>query len=129
MPPRGAGGATQRVEGYTQLMKALAQAEKSSRKAVRDELRQAGDHVRVDAGQKFTRYDARTAAGYRTRVRQRGVEVEQSLRKTTGLRPKFGALQMRKALVPALNENEDETARAIDAALDRIADRFNGSAA
>ena len=127
MPPRGASGATQRVEGYQQLMQALARSDRASRKAVRDELRQAGEHVRVDAANKFSRYDTKTAAGYKTRVRQRGVEVEQSLRKTTGLRPKFGGLQMRRALLPALEENEDETVRSMELALDRIADRFNGA--
>jgi hypothetical protein len=118
-------GATLRVDGYRQLMQALARSDAASRKAVRDELRVAGEHVRQDAGSRFSRYDARSAAGYKTRVRQRGVAVEQSLRRTTGKHPEFGSLQMRRALVPALEGNEEATVRAMDEALDRICDRFN----
>jgi hypothetical protein len=122
-------GSTLRVDGYRQLMQALAKSDKASRKAVRDELRHAGEHVRVEAGARFATTDAKSAAGYRTRVRQRGVAVEQSLRKTTGLRPKFGALQMRRALLPALDANEERTVREMEAALDRICDRFNAGGA
>jgi hypothetical protein len=119
-------GATLRVDGYRQLMQALAKSDKASRKAVRDELRQAGEHVRVDAAGRFLSTDPRTAGGYKTRVRQRGVAVEQSLRRTTGKHPEYGALQMRRALVPALDANEDRTVRELEQAIDRICDRFNG---
>ena len=118
-------GATLRVDGYRQLMQALARADKQSRKTVRDELRQAAEHVRQEGGVRFAPVDPRSAAGYRTRVRQRGVAVEQSLRKTTGRHPEFGALQMRRALVPALYHNEDRTVREMEQAIDRVCDRFN----
>ena len=95
-------------------------------RALRDEIRQAGDTVRDRRRRASSqRYDAKSAAGYRVIVRQRGVAVEQALRKTTGIHPEFGALQMRRALVPALDENKDETAVALDVAFDRIAARFN----
>lgn len=118
-------GATLKVDGYRQLMQALARSDKKSRKAVRDELRRAGEHVRVDAGGRFASTDARSATGYKTRVRQRGVAVEQSLRRTTGEHPEFGALQMRRALVPALEDNEERTVRELEQALERVCDRFN----
>jgi len=118
-------GSTLQIKGYTQLMQALAQADKASRKAVRDELRQAAEHVRLDGAMLFAPTDARSAAGYRTRVRQRGVAVEQSLRKTTGKHPNYGGLQMRRALEPALDRNEDRTVREMEAALERVCDRFN----
>jgi hypothetical protein len=118
-------GTTLRVDGYRQLMQALAKSDKASRKAVRDELRAAGDHVRVEAGARFASTDGRSALGYRTRVRQRGVAVEQAIRRTTGRHPEFGALQMRRALVPALDANEERTNREMEAALDRVCDRFN----
>jgi hypothetical protein len=121
MPER----ATLRVEGYRQLMQALQLADKGSRKAVRDELRQAGELVRSDAVALFAPVDARSAAGYRTRVRQTGVVVEQSLRKTTGRHPEYGKLQMQRALLPSLQANEAATVREMEQALDRICDRFN----
>jgi hypothetical protein len=106
-------------------MQALARSDKASRRAVRDELRQAGEAVRIGASFRFASTDRRTAAGYRIRVRQRGVAVEQSLRKTTGKHPEYGALQMRRALLPSLYANEDRTVREMEEALDRICDRFN----
>ena len=60
------------------------------------------------------------AAGYKVRVRQSGVAVQQSLRKTTGKRPDYGALQMRRALLPALDANEAETMQKVEAALDDV---------
>lgn len=118
-------GATLQVKDFTLFMKALARTDKATQKAAREEIRKAGDHVRNDASSLFTAVDTRSAAGYKTRVRQRGVAVEQSIRKTTGTRPDFGALQMRRALVPALEQNEAATNRALELALDRVCDRFN----
>lgn len=113
------------VRGYKETLRAFDRAGKESKKFVRGTYREVGDIVRVDAVGKFAAYDARSAAGYRTRVRQRGVSVEQSLRKTTRQHPEYGALQMRKALVPALTENEDRVTEAFEAALDKVADHFD----
>jgi hypothetical protein len=118
-------GATLRIENYRQFMQTLARADKATRKAVRDELRQSGEHVRVDSARLFATTDPRSAAGYRVRVRQRGVAVEQSLRRTTGKHPQFGTLQMRRALLPSLYGNEDRTVRELEQAMTRIAARFN----
>ena len=114
-----------RVTGYTQVVKGLKDVDKATRKAVRDDLRHAGDDVKQGAAARFARYDTRTAAGYRTYVRQRGVSVEQSLRKTTGRHPQFGTLQMVRALIPSLDANEEKTAAAVEESLDRIAAVFN----
>ena len=115
---------TFRVVGYQEFMRATARADKDTKRYVREAFRKVGDSVRLDAVQRFAQYDARSAAGYRTRVRQRGVAVEQSLRKTTGKRGDYGALQMRRALLPALAENQAATEQAFEHAVDQIADRF-----
>ena len=112
------------VSGYTELLRACNQAEKESKRYVRGVLREVGDVVRVDATSRFSVVDSRSAAGYRTRVRVRGVAVEQSLRKTTGKRPRYGALQMRRALLPALLTHEDTLERGMEQALDLIAAHF-----
>lgn len=80
--------------------------------------------MRAEATRRFTPYNARTAANYRVVVRQRGVAVDQRLRKTTGLHPEYGALQMRKALLPALAANQELIERELERALDRVADHF-----
>jgi len=64
-----------------------------------------------------------TASGYRVSVSGRGVFVRQSRRKTTGLRPDFGALQLREALEPALERNESQVFREVERAIDRTIDR------
>lgn len=117
--------ATVRVDGYRELLRSLKAMEPAGRKAVRDELRKVGEEVRQGAAARFARYDARSAAGYKVRVRQRGIAVEQSLRKTTGKHPEFGKLQMVRALIPSLDANEQNTVRSIDEAMDRIAERVN----
>lgn len=125
----GAQGETLRVEGYRELIVGLAACDVATKREVRKVLRETGTRVQVDAARDVLREkgtpDARTAAGYRVAVRQRGVSVEQSLRRTTGLHPEWGAWQMRHALIPALHDNEAETNRRMELALDVIAARFN----
>ncbi len=116
---------TLRVVGYQELLRALKLAEKADRLAVRKVLRSVGEDVQRDAVQDVSPVDSRTAGGYRVYVRQRGVGVEQSLRKTTGLHPEWGSWQMRHALVPALEANEDSTERKMEEALSLVSDRFN----
>jgi hypothetical protein len=114
------------VTGYKEFIRACDHAGKETKKQVRDTFRKVGDIVKVDAAAKFAAYDVRSAAGYRTVVRQRGVSVEQSLRRTTGLHPDYGALQMRKALLPALSEDEPRIEHEFELALDKVADHFDG---
>jgi hypothetical protein len=113
------------VSGYRDLLRALKTADKETRLALRATLRHAGEATQASAVAKLSAVDSRSASGFKVRVRQRGVAVEQSLRRTTGKRPQFGALQMRRALVPALDANEERTIREMEAALDRVCDRFN----
>lgn len=115
---------TLRVKGYREFLRASDRAGKETKRFVRETYRKVGDVVKANAASRFQTYDARTAAGFRTVVRQRGVSVEQSLRKTTGRRPDFGALQMRKALVPALEAKEREVEGAFERAVDTVADHF-----
>lgn len=115
---------TVRVRGLPELQRALRETERDLAKELRAELRGAGDLVRGEAKALFERYSPRSAAGYRVRVRQRGVAVEQSLKRTTGRRPDFGELQLAVALVPALEGKEQEVVERVEHALDRVAERF-----
>lgn len=118
---------TIRVTGYRELMRALAKGPRDTRLAVRGELRDTARQVRDDSERLFAPYDDRSSRGYRVRVRQREVAVEQSLRKTTGLHPEFGEKQMVKALIPALKKNGPRLERDIRHAVERIAARINAS--
>jgi hypothetical protein len=113
-----------RVKGLRELIRATDKSTKQLKKGTRDALRRAGDIVRVDARDRFADVDARSAAGYRTVVRQRGVSVEQSIGRTTGKRPDYGAKQMREALSPALDAKSGEVEKEFEAVLDEIARNF-----
>lgn len=120
-------GETLIVSGYKPFLKACAHAEKDTRKFVREAFREVGEVVRVDAARRFAAVSSVSAAGYRVRVRQRGIAVEQSLRKTTGRRPDYGARQMTHALLPALEQNEGRVESEFEHAIDKVADRFSSN--
>lgn len=113
------------VHGYKPFLKACDHAAKDTKKYVRATFREVGEIVRVQAVELFQPVSEKSASGYRVRVRQRGVSVEQSLRKTTGRRPDYGALQMRRALLPALARKQGEVEEAFEHAIDKVADRFD----
>lgn len=115
---------TVRLDGYREFQRAVARADKETKRDVREAFREVAEPVRVDAVARMSGIDTRSATGYRVVVRQRGVAVEQRLRRTTGKHPEYGRLQMRKALEPALAENEDRIERGVENAIDKIADRF-----
>jgi hypothetical protein len=106
---------------YRATVKAFRDMDKDVAKGLRKQLRESGAIVQRDAASLFAATDPKSAAGYKVRVRQRGVAVEQSLRKTTGLHPEFGPLQMQRALEPALERNEPEVVAGINRTLDEAA--------
>lgn len=111
-----------RVRGHREFQAALKKADKEGKRLIRARLRKAGDVVKVDARSLFAPVNARSAAGFRTAVRARGISVEQGRRKTTGQHPEFGALQMRRALVPALERNRGVVLHELNEAAEDIAD-------
>jgi hypothetical protein len=112
-----------RVKGLKELQRDFRKMGGDLPKLMRAELREVGDIVRDDARSRFASVDARSAAGYRTVVRQRGVAVEQRLRRTTGAHPGYGAMQMREALAPALDDKQGEVVKRVEGMLDNLADR------
>lgn len=113
-----------RVEGYREFLRACDRAGKETKKYVRGSFREVGEIVRLDASSLLSPVSARSAAGYRTRVRATGVVVEQSLRKTTGQHPGWGSYQMRRALGPSLAMNESRVVGAMGQAIDKVCDHF-----
>jgi len=76
--------ATVRVKGLRELQSAFRKMDNDLKKELRSELKEAGQIVQREATSLFSGVDARSAAGYKVRVRARGVAVEQSLPRTTG---------------------------------------------
>lgn len=113
---------TIRVKGLRSLLRATDAAGKETKKLVRDTLRKTAEPVRADAARRFAPIDPRSASRYGISVRRTGtVSVEQRLRRTTGKHPEFGRLQMRRALIPALEANEQRVVADLDDALERLA--------
>ncbi len=123
------------VTGFKELVASTSYLIPAERAATREALESVGEIVRLGGARTLVQYkeekygrgkDAvRSAGGFKTRVRQRGVEVEQSLRKTTGMHPEWGKTQMRHGLLPALFRSELEIVAEFDRALDKVVVAFN----
>lgn len=114
-------GGPLRLVGYTETLRAVNALPKAVAAGLRDEIRHVGELVREDAEGRINDLSQKTAAGFRTYVRARGVSVEQSLRKTTGLRPDWGKTQMRQGLLPALDDKQDELIEGVETMVERVA--------
>lgn len=117
---------TVRVKGLREFQRSLKTAEKETRKQVRDVLRETGDVVRKEAATTFSVIDAGSASGFKTRVRQRGVAVEQSRRKTTGRRGDYGHMQQ-ETLERALDSKQDEFVKAAEEAVEKLGHMLKGA--
>lgn len=110
------------MKGLREFQAALRKADRETKRHVRAVWRKTAEPIRNLARAKFSGVDARVASKFRVAVRAAGVSVEQPARKTTGMRPNFGELQMRRALIPALEEKRDDYLDAMDNAAEEIAD-------
>jgi hypothetical protein len=113
------------VRGLGPLIRDFSKLSKEASRDLRERLRKIAVPVAIDARFREEPYGAKEARGIRVVVRQRGVEVEQTLRKTaveSKRRVNFGELQMRKVLIPALEDN----AAAVDRRLDEFLNEFTG---
>jgi hypothetical protein len=110
-----------KITNLRQFHRALKDYDEDLKRELEQELKDAADIVRTDARRRFSTIDVRSAAGFRPRVKGFGrVLVEQSRRRSTGQRPDFGSLQMRRALIPAVYDNRERVMDAVENMLDRI---------
>lgn len=106
------------------MLSALKKYDSGLKKQVEARLLEAANRVAADARGRFSDVDNRSAAGFRPRLRGFSrVVVEQRLRRKTGDRPDYGALQMTKALLPAMAENQEKVIEDLDRMLDELARR------
>ena len=115
------------VRGFKELSKASLLADRALRSQQRNLFRKVGEPIRSEAAVLIAGKDRRSAAGLKIRVRQRGVIVEQSRRKTTGKHPEWGAWQMRHAFLPAQTDQQPETLRLMQHAIDEVCDLWERS--
>lgn len=107
---------TIKVEGYRATIKALGDVDRGTKRAVFAGLRAAAEPIAADARSKLSGFQGISLGTIKPSARSTGVVVIQRAKKTTGKRADFGALQMRKGLLPALEENEDTVACDVEAA-------------
>lgn len=87
---------------------------------LRAHLKSAAEPVAREAQSLTSQWQGAKTSTIGPRVVARGVYVTQRARTVTGLRADFGALQMVKAMIPALEHNQDAIERSAEEALDVI---------
>lgn len=109
-----------RVKGLRELQRDIGRVDKQLRSELGKELKKLAEPVAADASRRVARFGEKTAAGIVAGRRGGGAVVRQRLRKVTGKRGDFGALQMRTALIPALEAHEEEVVHGVEDLLDRL---------
>ena len=111
-----------RIEGLDALDRTWRVIDDDLRRELQKEMQDAARIVSEDARSRLSRYNARSAMGIRARIERRTMAVvEQRRARTTGKRGDWGALQMRKALVPARAVRRSEVIARLDRMLGRLA--------
>jgi hypothetical protein len=111
------GAFTVRVKGYREVTRALNRVDKDTRKALLDGLKKAAEPTAQDARSLLSGYTGLATSSIQPRAVASGVFITQKAKKKTGTRPDFGALQMRRGLLPAVSDHEDEFRDKVDDAL------------
>jgi hypothetical protein len=110
-----------RVHGIREVNAAFREIDKKLAKEFRVDLKKAATPVVQEAQRLETRWRGASIGTIRAKSSGPRVFVEQSAKKRTGLRPDFGALQMRSALVPALEDKRDVVFNEVEKVLDHYA--------
>jgi hypothetical protein len=92
------------VTGYREAVRALKTVDRDAAKAARAGIKKAAEPISQDVKRRLAGYNEISLGTIGVAVRQSGVSVTQRKKKVTGLRPDFGALQMKKGFIPAGDE-------------------------
>lgn len=111
-----------RITGLREVQRGFRKLAAGTAAELRAALAQEAEPVAADARQRLSAYSGASVGTIGPRVVFAGVFVTQRARKVTGLRPDFGALQMRKAMIPALEDHADGIVAGADRALGRFYD-------
>jgi hypothetical protein len=112
-----------RVNGLRETVRALDKVNRDTKKVVLAELAATAEPMAADARQLLSRYQGASLATIKPRASIRGVFITQGARKVTGDRPDFGALEMTKGLIPAVEGRADELVPRLERALDILGTR------
>jgi hypothetical protein len=87
---------------------------------LREHLKRTAEPVAAEARSLVSKYPGAKVSTIGPRVVLRGVYVTQRARTVTGQHPQFGALQMVRAFIPALEHNVEAIEQGAEEALDTI---------
>lgn len=117
------GAFTVNVKGYREVLRALNQVDRGTRKAVLDGMKEAAAPIAADARSRLSGYRGMSTGTIQPRAVASGVFITQKKGKKTGTRPDFGSLQMRQGLLPAAWEAQDDISDHVEDALDTLIER------
>ncbi len=123
--PRGARTETIKVEGLREWQRDVGKAEKETKDKTREGLQRAAEPVLQDWRSQLEPIHDVSASKLKIRVRQAGVFILQTARKTTGDRPDFAALQVAQG-ERALDAKADEAERELEQSINELADIAEG---
>lgn len=109
-----------RVQGVREVNAAFRKIDRKLASEFGNDLKKAAAPV-VDAAKQKEKWQGASIGTIRAKRTGARVFVEQSARKVTGLRGDYGALQMRDALIPALDENTAEVFGEVEKVLNHYA--------
>lgn len=84
------------------------------------EMKELAQPVAASAQLRAARFGSKTQAGIQAGVSRFSAVVRQRQKRTTGQHPNLGDLLMKKSLIPALQENEENIIVGVEALLDRL---------
>lgn len=122
---RGAKVDTIKVEGLREWQRDVGKAEKETKEKTREGLQRAAEPVLQDWRRQLEPIHDVSASKLKIRVRQAGVFILQTARKTTGDRPDFAALQVAQG-ERALDAKADEAERELEESINELADIAEG---
>lgn len=115
---------TVRVKGLRQVHSAFKRYDTGLKLELERDLREGGAIVERAATALFSGIDPSEPSGYAVNLRGFG-RVSVRGKRSKGRRGDFGALLMRRSLLPALSDNADKVIQSIETMLDTLGREFN----
>lgn len=114
-----------RITGLRETQRAFRRMSGGLDVILREHLKRTAEPIAAEARSLVSQWQGARTSTIGPRVVQRGVYVTQRARTVTGMRGDFGALQMTRAFIPALEHNVERVEQGAEEALDVI-ERLGG---
>ena len=128
MAKAGTGGQVVHIEGLRECIRAFDEIDRALGREFRRELRRVAEPLREEVRKELDAKSAsaQTRSGVSIRLRRSSeVQVEQARRKTTGMRPDWGAIQQVRDFDVAGVRMEPQVQKGLEDWIDGLADGFN----